>query len=337
VRARLLPADLDHAVSSADAAMRALAGARVLVTGASGFVGGWMLESLLHARDTLAVDVGAIALTRDRATFARRLPHLAEHPAVAVVEADVRSCQPGAFTHVVHAASAATPAENAARPDAVIDLIAAGTRHVCAVSAQAGASRMLVVSSGSVYDRRRATGDAIDESCPTVSRANTTAERFGAAKADAEQRAFGAGTPAVAARIFTVVGPRLPLDGQFAVGQFFGDAVAGRAVRVTGDGSPVRTYLYAADLAAWCWTLLVRGTAGSAYNVGSDVPLSVGDAAQAVAALAGVAVHRAAGATAGTPSDRYVPSIARARAELGVAPWVDASDAFRRTWDWLRS
>ena len=113
------------------------------------------------------------------------------------------------------------------------------------------------------------------------------------------------------------------------------DAVAGGPIRIAGDGTPFRSYLYAADLAVWLWTILLRGEPIRPYNVGSEAALSIAELAGAVARAAGgnVAVSIAKPAT-GAPPERYVPSTARARHELGLDATVDLHSALARTVSW---
>lgn len=336
--------DLLHVLDHTRDVWRDFEGARVLLTGASGFIGSWLLESLLFARNRLGVDVRAWVLVRDAAAFARRLPHLAGAPQVRLLISDVRDLDTAGlpFTHVIHAASAASPQMNEERPDEVVDLIERGTRRVLEAAVAGGASRFLQISSGSVYGPQPPALRGLDESYPGRADANFASQRFGAAKLAAEDlgRGLGAGGPQhVAARIFGLVGPRLPLDGQFALGSFLGDALAGRTVALTSDGSPIRTWMHAADLTAWCWTLLSRGRADAAYNVGSEQDVSLWEAAGRVAALPTPAVTatRPREPQPGAPPPRFVPSIARARTELGLDAWIDLDEALRRTWGWLRA
>jgi nucleoside-diphosphate-sugar epimerase len=134
------------------------------------------------------------------------------------------------------------------------------------------------------------------------------------------------------------VGPHLSLDAHFAIGNFIGDCLEGRPIEIRGDGTACRSYLYTADLAIWLWTLLVRGESCRAYNVGSECGLSIAELAGAVAAeLAPGAGIRVLGVPRpGVPPDRYVPSTARARAELGLEERIPLEEAIRRTAAWHR-
>ena len=335
--------DLDHVFEHTRHVWPEMRGAHVLITGASGFVGSWMLETLLDANRSLALGVEVTALVRDADTFSARFPHLARQPDLWLVAGDVRtaSLPAGAFTHFVHCASAATPQVNADRPDEVVALIETGTRQMIEAAERSPGARFLQMSSGSIYGPQPASLARVPESYEGEAQATVPAERFGAAKRAAERRggeAVAHGVHFTSARGFGLVGPRLPLDGQFALGNFIADAAANRPVAVHGDGTPVRSWLHAADLAAWCWTILARGAAGAAYNVGSDHALTIRDAAHRVAALATPPAAVVCGhePVDGAPTSRFVPDVTRARTELGLDVWIPFDDALRRTWEWVR-
>jgi len=161
---------------------------------------------------------------------------------------------------------------------------------------------------------------------------------YEAAKLAAEGLCLASAVETVIARCFAFVGPRLPLDRHFAIGNFIGAALAGRRIEVTGDGSPRRSWMYMSDLAVWLWTLLAQGRPGRAYNVGSDAGYSIAEAAKLVAATLApeLPVQMAGVATAGTSVNSYVPSIRQARTELGLDISIPLEEALRRTAAWYR-
>ena len=335
--------DLDHILERTGRIWPEFREARVFITGVTGFIGSWLLESLVHADRTLKLGIAVTALVRNRERFEAQLPHLAAVPGVRVCVGDVRTAvlPSGPFTHMVHCASAASPQMNAEQPDAVSDLIVGGSRRMIELAESQKGARFLQMSSGSVYGPQPASLERIPETFAGEADRADPSQRFGADKLTAERRgvlSVNAGVGFVAARAFATVGPRIPLDGQFAIGNFLADALAGRPVEIRGDGTPVRSWLHAADLTAWSWTILARGEQGAAYNVGSDEALSLGDAAARVAALATppVQVVRREEPRAGEPASRFVPDVTRAREELGLDAWIPFDEAVRRTWEWYR-
>ena len=108
---------------------------------------------------------------------------------------------------------------------------------------------------------------------------------------------------------------------------------------LAGDGSAVRSYLYAADMTTWLWRILARGSPGRAYNVGSERAVSIAELARAVARASGETqrIEVRGQSDALRPVDRYVPSTARARTELGLVERTPLDEALHRTLQWHRS
>lgn len=360
----LLAADAAAAAGRVGAAWDALRGARVFVTGGTGFFGTWLLATALEANAARDLGLELVVLTRDPHAFRAKAPWIAADGAVTLVRGDVRTLDTdtlavgtlaaldgqggrsaGGVTHVMHAATAASAALNAARPSEMFDTIVEGTRRTLDLARAMGARRVLLVSSGAVYGVQPPELSHVDEAYggapDPLDAANAYAEGKRASELLGVLAARAAGGPEVTvARCFAFVGPHLPLDAHFAVGNFIRDALAGGPIRLSGDGSPARSYLYAADLAAWLWVLLARGASGRAYNVGAERGLALWDVARLVAEVAGLgadAATRARTPQPGAPAPRYVPSTRRARAELGLDAWTSLEDAIARTLRWQQA
>jgi dTDP-glucose 4,6-dehydratase len=136
------------------------------------------------------------------------------------------------------------------------------------------------------------------------------------------------------ARCVSFVGPHLPLNAHFAIGNFIRDALAGGPIRINGDGTPCRSYLYMADLAIWLWTILFRAPACRPYNVGSGESVTILETARAVAASATPALTVTVALTpmlGNSPLQRYVPNVFRSRVELKLNVEIGLRDAISRT------
>jgi dTDP-glucose 4,6-dehydratase len=244
----------------------------------------------------------------------------------------------------IHLATEADPGATLADPSVATEVIAGGTLRTLQAAAQAGARRLLFTSSGSVYGALPEGVSAFfeDRPLPAHSPEPRGARAIGAeakrlAEAHCREFLLRGEIETVIARCFSFAGPGIPPGGKFAFGNFMRDALAGRRVVVTGDGTPVRSYLYGSDLSVWLWNLLLRGTAGRTYNVGSEHAIGLRDLAEMVAlelGAPGVEIRQAP--KPGEPADRYVPSTLRARTELGLREAVGIHEAIRKTADWLR-
>ncbi len=317
-------------------------GARIFMTGGTGFVGCSLLELLLHAIDRYDLGTRIVVLTRDPDAFRRKAPHLASHAAIGTHTGDVRTftAPAGRFDFIVHGATVSTRQAGDANPRALMETIIDGTRRTLDFAATSGCRKLLFVGSGAVYGPQPPDVAGMSEEYPGAPDPTSPASANGEGKRAAELLCVlhgqQSGLEPKIARPFALVGPYLPLDGQFAIGNFIGDALAGRPLVVRGDGTTVRSYMYGLDLALWLLAILVDGAPGRPYNVGSEEAISIGDVARQVAMTCGAdcKIEIRGTPTLGARVDRYVPDTTRARSELGLRLTVPLDTGIARTWRW---
>lgn len=338
----VLADDVSTIARQAESALRAFDGSRVFITGGTGFVGRWFLRGVYAARHALGVDIRPVVLSRDPERFRRLEPELSER--VEFVTGDVRTLPAvsGEIDAIVHGAAETNVLQTHPPNYQYHDVSLRGTLAVLELARRTGAKRFLYLSSGAIYGAEAfSAGAAAEDDSHAPSTMHTNAS-YGNAKRACEALisafAESCNTAAIAARLFAFVGPNLPLDSGYAIGNFIADALAGGPIRVTGDGTPVRSYLYGSDLSVWLWTLLAAGRSGRAYNVGSDRPVSIAELARLVVdVVGGKSVVIARQGESGLRTGTYVPSTQRITSELGVRESVELVEAIRRTARWWQA
>ena len=343
-----LPAeDLEHIQRYTRALWDRARGKRMFLTGATGFFGAWLLESLAYCNRTLDLNLSATVLCRDPETVLTRLPHLREEGSIHWHPGDVRDFRfpEGEFEFVVHGAASTASANTLDALD-LLSTIIDGTKRTIAFARERGTKHFLFVSSGAVYGPQPESISHISEEYrggpdwTHPDSAYAEAKRVGEMMCSvlAQRSAISVSI----ARCFAFVGPRFPLDQHFAVGNFIADAMHGRDILIRGDGSPLRSYLYAGDLAIWLWTILFQAggapQAPAIYNVGSGKAISIRELAEQVVAELNphlrIEILQARNPIG--PRLQYVPDVRKAEEELGLRQHVGLGEAIHRTAAWYR-
>jgi dTDP-glucose 4,6-dehydratase len=337
-----LSQDLEHVLQHTEDLWADLRGERIFLSGGTGFVGSWLLESLLWANRRLGLNIRCTVLTRNPAGFEQRSARLACDPAVTLLPGYCTSFgfPQGLFPLMIHAATERYFPADPDRPYSTFVSDVDATMRVLEFASRCRVRRMLFTSSGAVYGRQPSGMTHVPEDYEGAPPPGDVHSAYAQAKRASEflcsSAAQAHGFAVAIARLFAFVGPYLPLDSNYAVGNFIGDAIAGGPIRIVGDGTPYRSYLYSADLAVWLWTMLLRAPSGVPFNVGSPHAVSIAELARRVAALTSPDVEiRVAGTPIpGAPPRRYVPDTARAGLQLGLRTWIPLEEGIRRTYRW---
>jgi nucleoside-diphosphate-sugar epimerase len=313
--------------------LQALSGKTLLLTGGSGFVGSYLVESIIAFNRTYdGLPCRLLLPTRSLAATRAKWPHFFGIKEVVWFEWDGRTLEPpvDSCDYVIHAASPADPASYLHVPMQTMEDIANGTSAVLHYARRAGVRTLLYLSSGAAYGRQAADLDALTEDAITSPDLLDSASCYGEAKRYAELLCHASGVPSVIARLFAFIGPYQDINGSFAVPDFIRQATCDRSIHIRSDGSAQRTYCYASDLTIGLWKLLLNGNPGERYNVGADAPrVSIRELAELIASEVGNVEVVVEGKTGTGTRSRYIPNTDKFKQIYSAQ--IDLAVGLRRT------
>lgn len=338
---RLPAQDLAEIIEAIGPRWERLRGQRLLLTGGTGFIGKWLLGSFLQANREFGLGATVLVVSRRPAAFLNQFSELVDAPGIEWVESDVRDLTLN--EPCCYAIHAATDVVATTTPADILDTCIAGTSRVLAALGNTGPRRVLLLSSGAVYGRTPGDLARIPEDWIGGPDPLTPASAYGEGKRISEllcsiAASCSPGLEVAIARCFAFIGPHLPLDKHFAIGNFISAALRKQDIHIAGDGTPQRSYLYAGELTYWLWKLLFDAPNARAYNVGGTESLSIANLAQRVNTVLHPLgqVHIAKRPTPGATAQVYVPALERIAGELGLVPSIGLDDAIARTALWAR-
>lgn len=335
---RISEQDLQHVLDNVKDFAGQLKNKSIFVTGATGFFGKWLLETFIYINDKLSLNAKVCALSRSPESFLNEYPFYKTEASISFIKGDVQTFDfpSGDFQFIIHAATDADAKLNDENPLLMLDTITIGTKRILDFARTKSLKSFLLTSSGAVYGKQPADVTHIKEDESFFIDITNPASAYAEGKRIAElycsiyHKKYN--LPVKIARCFAFVGPYLPLDKHFAIGNFILNGLNKEDIIIKGDGSPYRSYLYAADLAVWLWTILLKGKENVAYNVGSDFSLNIKDTAKAVAESFNNSInYQIIGKPTNLPVQRYVPDICRANTQLGLQVEINLDDAIKRT------
>ena len=328
--------DLEHILSKTRGLFKHVYKKRFFITGGTGFFGLWLLESFVWINDLLKLNSSVVVLSRNPEIFKKNNPYFKKIKSVRFLKGDMRSFRfpEGQYHYIIHAATDNNPCSS------FLDLFKnniAGTQRVLNFAKACHNEAFLFTSSGAVYGEQPVEMLRIPEDYRGAPATVNINSAYGESKRVSEfycvnyAREFGLNVKI--ARCFAFLGPNLPLDVNFAAGNFVRDALKGGPIYVKSNKRVYRSYLYSADLIIWLWTILFTGRTNKPYNVGSSRPCSILALADLVAGVFSPKIEiKIQNKTKNNrrPVEHYIPDTKLAQKELGLRQFISLKDGIRK-------
>jgi dTDP-glucose 4,6-dehydratase len=305
---------------------------RVVITGAAGFIGSHLAETLLD-RGYTVIGIDNL-LTGDTANIA----HLANRD-FSFIKHDVTNYIyiEGPVDYVLHWASPASPIDYLELPIPTLKVGALGT-HKALGLAKAKNARFVIASTSEVY------GDPLEHPQKETYWGNVNpvgprgvydeAKRFAEAMTMAYHRYHAVDTKIV--RIFNTYGPRMRINDGRAVPAFMSQALSNEDVTVFGDGSQTRSFTYITDLVDGIIRLMLSDT-NDPMNIGNPAEMTIQQIAETIIRMTrstSKIIYKPL--PTDDPKQRR-PDISRARAVLGWEPKVQLEEGLVKTIEYFKT
>lgn len=317
-----------------------LAGSRILLTGGTGFVGKWLLQT---ARDAQAASLNQIEVViPTRSVSAEHVQSALQIgcPNVSFIVGNFLEDKVdiGKVDMIIHAATPASAKLNAENPSEMLRLNIAAMESVLRLANEN--TPLLFTSSGAVYGTQPESMTHIAEGKIVPKPPKDQLNAYAQGKQAAEQMCRDAGAEGrckpIIARLFAFGGEYLPRDTHFAIGNFVQNALDRKPIVVNGDGQARRSYLYGADMATWLWSALAHGGNGEPLHIGSERSISILELARYVARVSGEVLNYVPEVVVSLPVNetvpvhQYVPSTSQTRTMLKVEEWTTLDETIAR-------
>lgn len=322
-----------------------LAGTTLLVTGGSGFLCSYLLDTVAYLNDHfLSQPCRVISLDNLRSGVADRVAHLTSRPDFRFIGHDVS--QPLSLNEhvdrIIHGAGIASPTFYRRFPLETIDVNVSGTRHMLDLARRSNSRSLLYMSTSEIY------GDPDPAHIPTREdyRGNVSCTGPRACYDESKRLAetlcanyFSLyRTPVKVIRPFNVFGPGQRLDDKRVIPDLMSAALERRPIELFSDGRSTRAFCYISDIIRAIWYILLSDADGEAFNVGNDErEITVSEVAELLREAAGpprLEILRKVSEDKHYLTDnpqRRCPDLTKLRTQFPWTPKVSLAEGLKRT------
>ncbi|AGA66882.1 NAD(P)-dependent oxidoreductase [Brachyspira pilosicoli] len=304
----------------------------IFITGGTGLFGKLLLETFLFFNYTLDTNIKITVLTRNYEKFISNYPQFLNEN-IKFINGDIRNFNIDFdnIDYVIHAAASVDPILEKENPDEMFSIIVDGIKYLLKKIKPYNVKRILFTSSGAVYGKQPYNLKYISEDfkCSPDS-------IYGKAKHISENILLDSNIDTIIARCYAFTGTYLNLQIHYAIGNFILNCFEKKDIIIKGDGSPIRSYLYTADLIIWIIAALFKSNSNEIYNVGSMNEISILDLAKLVTKQFSYSTNiNILGKTnVGIAPSVYLPDNNKIVSKLNVSENYTLENMIKRTIDW---
>ncbi len=350
--------DLEYISNNLKDEFACLAGKKILITGGAGFLGYYLVQSILYWNKITNEAKSIQIIIYDN--YIRGIPDwlikLKGNKNLTLVKHDITNPLPqdiDDFHYIIHAASIASPTYYRKYPIETMDANVNGLRFLLEYC-RAQKTKNKPVEGFLFYSTSEIYGDPSPENIPTPETYRGHVSCTGPRACYDESKRYGEtlcvnfaqqyGLPIKVARPFNNYGPGLKITDKRVLPDFARDILAGRDIELLSNGSPTRTFCYIADAIVGYYKILVRGLDGEAYNIGVEKPeISIANLAERVAEQARDLFDYPGKVILQVSADkdylvdnpnRRCPVIDKARVDLDYNPGISLDEGLKRSLIW---
>jgi len=288
-RNRIVEEDLKDIISS-PLPWNILAGKTILITGATGFIAGYLVESLLFLNEKKIFEpIKIICLARNKEKLSNKYIFYKNRSDLDFLVQDVCETinQKNAIHYIIHAASYATPSKYGIDPVGTLMPNIIGTYNLLELSRKQPIKGFLFLSSGEIYGNFQIPKRDIKENIfgflnPLLLRScYAESKRMGENMCNSWSSQYH--IPMKIVRLFHTYGPGMNLHDGRAHSDFIGDVVENKDILIKSDGKSTRAFSYISDTVKGIFTVLLKGLGCEAYNIGGDKIVSINQLAKLIA------------------------------------------------------
>lgn len=347
---KIIEEDIKNIIKRLGKQVDSLSGKNVLITGASGLIGSYLVETLafLNSEKIISSPCKVIGLQKNKIKRSSRLDYLLDHPDIQFVSHNAAFPFPSPFNidYIIHAAGMSAPAFFLEDPLGTIDVNINGIRWILEYVKNNKSESILYMSSGEIY------GNPTAENIPTPETYNGNVSTFDSRSCYTSSKRLAEtlchiyfekyGVPVKIARPFIVYGPGLTTADRRVMADFIRSGLEGKPIEMLNEGLDTRSYCYIADATVAFLQLLLSSENGQVFNVASDLEeVSIHDLAELVHKICnikeGVKVKKQNAKFIEGAPNRVMPDISKLKRTFRYKPEVGIEEGLRRTIEWNKS